>query len=198
MWPFTNKSKSPTPSVTVRQALEQLAALDIGRRNGITDDDLLFSLGGTMDSPADWTLLLCVLGGEVERGDFQRISDDMWHFDAECIEDNGSYVRLLERFAILAKGWLPLTDMRDHVEIENGKAWVEFRLDGQPVHWDLEVSDDWVDADLYTRSQELVTARAGGKKFFIVTLGQDSLISFGDDALKDALSKLTGLKFQWE
>lgn len=200
MWPFSRKSKDKAlPAAgSVRQGLEQLAALGIRRRDGISDDDLLLSLGGTMDSPVDWVTLLCVLGGNVERGDFPRISDDIWHLDAECIEDNGDYVRVLEQFVVLAKGQLPLTDLRDRVDIENGEAWVEFTLDGKPIHWDLEVSDDWLAPELYTQLQELVTARAGGKKFFIVALGQDSLVGFGDAALKDALSRLIGLEFQWE
>jgi hypothetical protein len=200
MWPFSrkSKSKSATSNVTVAQGLEQLAALGIRPRTGITNDDLLDSLGGTMDSSIDLVSLLCVLGGEIERGDFQRVSDDIWHFDAECIEDNGDYARLIERFVALAKGALPITDIRDQVDIENGTAWVEFKLDGQPVHWDLKVSNDWVDPDLYTRMQELAAARGGGKRFFIEALGQDSLVSFGDPAMKDALSKLSGLDFQWE
>jgi hypothetical protein len=198
MWPFTNKKKDSKPSVPLREALQQLAIIGIRRRDGVSDDDLLLSLDGTMDSPVDWISLLCVLGGEVERGKFGRISDDIWHLDAECIEDNGDYVRVLERFVILAKGQLPLTALRDHVDIENGEAWVEFTLDGQTVHWDLEVSDDWLAPELYTRLQELVEERADGKKFFIVALGQDSLVCFGDAAMKDALSKLSGLQFQWE
>ena len=84
------------------------------------------------------------------------------------------------------------------VDLENGEAWVEFTLNGQPVHWDLEVSDDWVDPGFYTKMQALAVAHGGGKRFFIVALGQDSLLCFGDAAMKDALSQLSGLKFQWE
>ncbi len=72
------------------------------------------------------------------------------------------------------------------------------RTSGQPVHWDLEVSDDWVDPGLYTRLQELVASRAGGKKFFIIALGQDLLLCFGDAAMKTALSQLSSLEFKWE
>ena len=199
MWPFSKKLKNgnEVASVSVSQALEQLAALGIRRRAGISDDDLLFSLDATMDSPADWVNLLCVLGGEVERGEFQRISDDIWHLDTECIEDNGDYVRVLERFVILAKGQLALTGLRDHVDIENGAAWLEFTFNGKKLHWDLEVNDDWLAPELYTQLQELVATRADGK-FFIAGLSQDSLICFGDSTMKDSLSKVSGLKFQWE
>jgi hypothetical protein len=177
--------------------VESLAAIGIRPRPQISPDDLLFSLGGTMDSAVDWTLLLCVLGGEVERGDFERVSDDIWHVDAECIEDNGDYIRLVERFAVLTKGVLPLKNIRDYVAIDEDEAWVEFELDGKTVHWDLEVSDDWMAPELYSNLQQLVSSRSD-KKFFIMALGQDSLIAFGDAAMKQQLSDLTGLQFQWE
>jgi hypothetical protein len=164
--------------------------------------------------------LLCVLGAEVQQGKskqtsddvghsdktycdcpqcaaFERASDDIWHFDTECIEVHGDYVAIANQFVSLAKEALPITDIRDFVDIEQGKAWVEFTLDGAKVHWDLEVSDDWVDPELYSRMQQLVTPRGAGKRFFATALGQDSLISFGDDEMRQALSRLTGLQFEW-
>lgn len=197
MWPFSKNKQQP--KVTVAQALQQLSDIGIRKRANITDDDLLGSMGGSMGSRVDWPLLLCVLGDETEHGDgFERVSDDIWHFDAECIEDNGDYARAVQRFVLLAKGNLPLADIKDHVDIENEKAWVEFVLEGKKVHWDLQVDNDWFDADLYSRLQELVTARGAGKRFFIDALGQDSLVCFGDEQMKNALSGLSGLKFDWE
>jgi hypothetical protein len=197
MWPFSSKKKESKPAVSIAQALESLAAIGIGPRPQISPDDWLSPLGRKPDAPVDWTLFLCVLGGEVERGDFERVSDDIWHVDAEGIEDNGDYVRLVERFAILTKGALPLKNIRDRVMVEEGEAWVEFDLDGKTIHWDLEVSDDWMAPELYTNLQALVSSRSE-KKFFIVALGQDSLICFGDAAMKQKLSELSGLEFEWE
>jgi hypothetical protein len=176
MWPFSRKKTEGTAnSITVAVALEQLATAGVRVRPGISQDDLLYSLDGTMESPADWVDLLCVLGSDVERGQFERISDDIWHFDAECIEDDGAYVDVVSRFVTLAKGVLPLTDIRDHVDVEAGEAWVEFSLDGKQQHWNLEVNNDWVDPNLYSRLQQLATERGAGKRFFIAGLGQDSL-----------------------
>lgn len=208
-------------AISVSAALEQLANAGVRVRPGVSNDDLLQELGGTLKSPVDCVQLLCVLGSEVQRGEprgtsdamghveieycncpqcanFEWASDDIWHFDTECIEDHGAYVTVLDRFVILAKGALPLTNVRDFVDIEQGKAWVEFTLDGSIVHWDLEVSDDWVDPKLYSRLQQLVTPRGAGKRFFIACLGQDSLVSFGDDQMRQALSRLSGLTFLWE
>lgn len=200
MWPFSLKTKGSTSGkrTSLSEALAQLATIGIRVRSGISNDDLLLSLEGTIEAQVDWVQLLCVLGSEVERGNFERISDNIWHFDAECIEDHGAYVAVVNRFVILAKGALPLTEINDHVVVDEKEAWVEFMLDGERVHWDLEVSDDWVDPQLYSRLQELVGQRGAGKKFFIVALGQDSLISFGDDQMRRELSHLSGLSFQWE
>jgi hypothetical protein len=196
MWPFSNKTKPSKPAVSVAQAVELLAAIGIHRRPGVSDADLLLSLEGSMDSPVDWVDLLCVLGGDVERGKFGRISDDIWHVDAECIVEDGDYVRLLERFVILAHGTLPLQNLRDHVDLENGVAWVEFDLDGKTIHWDLPVSDDWMAPELFSNLQAL--ASRSDQRFFITALGQDSLIGFGTAAMKAKLSELSGLTFAWE
>ena len=200
MWPFSRKRQAAIdrnrPSVAA--ALQQMERAGIRVREGITTEDLLYSLGGTMESPTDWVGLLCVLGSEVERGEFQRISDDIWHFDAECIEDHGAYVAVVDRFVALTRGLLPITKIRDYVEIRPRKAYVEFELDGQTIHWDLKVHDDWVDPTLYGRLQNLVKPRGAGRRYFIADLGQDSLIAFGDDRMRQGLCELSGLKFQWE
>ena len=200
MWPFSSKKKETKTAMAapVSEALQTLAAIGIRTRPGISNEDLLLSLAGSMDSKVEMLDLLCTLGSEVDRDGFHRISDDIWHFDAECIENHGDYVAVVNRFVTLAKGALPITNIRDYVDVEEGKTWVEFELDGKTVHWDLEADNDWVDPELYCRLQELVTPRGAGKRFFIVALGQDSLISFGDEEMKKKLSLLAGLDFQWE
>ena len=199
MWPFSRKKSAPNkPTVAVSSGLKQLAEIGVHIRQKIPVEEVLRSLGAGMESDVDCVSLLCVLGSEIKRADFERVSDDIWHFDAECIEDHGAYVSILDRFVILSKGVLPITNVRDFVDVQEGQAWVEFSLDGKKEHWDLEVSDDWVDPNLYSRLQALAVARGAGKRFFIAGLGQDSLISFGDDVMRKQLSTFSGLEFQWE
>jgi hypothetical protein len=45
--------QTSAPKITVAQALEQLAGLGVRIRSGISQEDLLLSLGGTIDSPVD-------------------------------------------------------------------------------------------------------------------------------------------------
>lgn len=202
MWPFTGKKSDDTVigQITFSEALEQLARIGITTRPGISNASLLETLGGGMDTPVNWRDLLCVLGSdcEVNPGEFEAASDDIWLFDTECIDVPGSYINIVNGFITLARGALPLLDLHDHVDLDNQSAWFKFLLDGKIHHWNLEVNEDWVDPNLYARLQELVTARGGEQRFFLTSLGQDCLISFGDERMRQSLSELSGLHFKWE
>jgi hypothetical protein len=198
MWPFGKKYKFRSKVVSVREGLANLAAIGISMRPDVTIDDLLYSTGGTIDDPIDYCDLLCILGGDVERGKFNRISDDIWHLDAECIVEDGDYASLLARFCILAKRDFSVVDVKDHVDIDAGEAWIDFTFNGQLYHWEIEVQDDWMDPGFYSKVSMLVRKATLEKSFFICAIGQDSLISYGTAEQKAKLSKLSGLAFAWE
>ncbi|MDB6023978.1 MAG: hypothetical protein JWM68_201 [Verrucomicrobiales bacterium] len=200
MWPFKKKKDAPVPAkqLTLREALERVAEIGIRTRSEITIDDLLFSLEGSLDSPTDPITLLCVLGGQVERKPHQWISDNIWHSDAECIIEDGDYIALAKRFAALTKGALPISDIKDHIDLEAGEVWLAFSLRNERIKWNLEVKDDWCDPMLYSNFQTLVEQADPDKRFFICGLGQDSLIGYGDAKMKNALSGFAGIKFSWE
>lgn len=197
MWPFTRKKSPSRNPLTIEQALVELKSIGVALAPGVTMDDLLPSLNGDLAAPADKVHLLCALGGEAEESDAGPLSNDIWHLDAECIEDQGDYVRLARRFSALAGSTLPFTDLIDFVDVEEGTAWLEFGLDGRKVHWDLAVDNDWMDPALYSCFQKLLRNRSD-KRFMICALGQDSLVLWGDEAKRKAISAFSGLGFQWE
>ena len=195
MWPFSKKLK-PTAPMSLDQALQRLAQIGIRLRHTVTPTTIAEEMGITLDSPVDPIHLLCVLGGESEHGDL--LSDDIWHFDAECIEDHGDYATLVHRFCVVSNGALPLANIEDYVEIDDGEVRVSFMLRGEKIEWELEAQDDWVDPQFYSNMQELVRRSNDGRSFFIVALGQDSLIGYGDSKKKDAMSVFAGRQFAWE
>ena len=122
-----------------------------------------------------YRLLLCVMGEEGEDAEYP--SDQIWHFDTECIEGDWSYIRIATRMATLAGDALPLEQIGDSVDLEAGTAWLSFALDGQTYRWDVEVNDDWVDSSVLSRFAQLLEARKVGRRFTYVDLkGQDCLI----------------------
>jgi hypothetical protein len=138
-------------------------------------------------------LLAVALGNEEA-----RLSENLWHFDTECIEDHGAYVRIAERLRDIARGDLPLADIEDYVDIEEERAWVAFTLDGKPYRWDCEVDDDWVDASVLSRFAELLAARGGERRFtYLDTGGQDCVIGCFRNDERERLRKVTKLDWQW-
>jgi hypothetical protein len=143
-----------------------------------------------------FSLTLTMLGGEL---DGRFLSDDIWHFDTECIEDTGDYARIARRLVTLAKGELPLEGIDDYVNVEDGEAWIEFSLDGVRQRWEAQVEDDWVDTTIVSRlARLLVDRRASERRFTSIDLGgQSVLIGCATPAERTRFRKLTGLAVGW-
>jgi hypothetical protein len=185
-------------STTLAKGLDALEQCGIRKRDDVSIEDILYSTGGTLEDAIDYTHLLCLLGSDVERDDFRPISDDLWHFDTECIVDDGDYVRIAERLLRLSKGALAISNLSDHVDTQESVAWLEFDFRGQRIHWTFEVQDDWVDGTVFTRFVELFRLVPSNARFTYGDLGgQDFLIGYSTDEQRLELTTLTGMTFEW-
>ena len=147
-----------------------------------------------------YEMLLVALGNEKEIGTWQwtSLSNDIWHFDTECIEDHGAYIAIAERMRNLADGDLPLQNITDYVDVEDETAWLEFVLDAKKYHWDLQVEDDWVDTEIFGKFIELLANRSSNKKYTYLDLrGQDCLIGCCTSEELAKLRKVTELDIEW-
>ncbi|MBL8206409.1 MAG: hypothetical protein JNM09_19380 [Blastocatellia bacterium] len=143
--------------------------------------------------------LLVIIGGELDEEPYGSFSEDIWHFDTECIEDHGAYVEIAMRLRDLAKGDLPLENINDYVNIDENVAWLSFTLDGQEIKWDAVVDNDWVDPEIFSRFADLLAQRNTGRKFTYCDLGggQDCLIGCSTQDQLERLRKETGMGFEW-
>jgi hypothetical protein len=183
---------------SLEEQLQILAECGIRSRPGITTDHLLRSGDRALFEADPFRLAAVRLGGEAEEPPYEPFSDDIWHFDTECIENEGDYVAIAERMRDLAGGALPLTAIRDAIDWDENKAWLEFELDGATIHWDLKLEDDWVDPTLFGRFAVLLAGRDGARRFtYLDLMGQDCLIGCSPPEQLGALQKKTGLKFTW-
>jgi hypothetical protein len=184
--------------ISLEKQLETLDACGIRLHSEISILNLLDSFGREEYEKEPFVLLLTVMGGELEAEPFIYISDDIWHFDTECIEDHNDYVKIAQRLADLAGTALPLEDLKDYVDIEEGEAWVSFKLDGKEYKWKAEVEDDWVDTKIISQFARLLANRGSGKRFTYYDLGgQDCLIGCSTEEEIEKLRSLTGLNFGW-
>jgi hypothetical protein len=164
----------------------------------ITVDNLLASYDRDAYEKEPYVLLLTVMGSELDTEPCTYASDDIWHFDTECIEDHNDYVRIALRFSDLAREALPLEDIIDYVDVEEGKAWLSFKLDGEVYKWTAALEDDWVDPRIISKFAGLLEERRTGRRFTYLDLGgQSCLIGCNTQKGLERLKSLTRLKFVW-
>jgi hypothetical protein len=176
---------------TIEDKLLALAECGFKLKEGFGVPDLVESWGReALDKPG-FELALVSLAMTEERPPWRPRCDNLWHFDTECIEGDGSYVSIAERMAEIAQGSLPLSDFEDHVDIERGEAWLRFRCRGEPVDIRCAVDSDWVDADIFRHFVELLAKCDPGKLFIHYdTGGQDCIIGCATQHQYERLRRL--------
>ncbi|MEW4453173.1 hypothetical protein AB1L30_10895 [Bremerella sp. JC817] len=182
---FRHQKQAPT----LEQQLETLQKLGIGLAEGIKVDDLLISFDQASFEAEPYSLLLFVLGIEVEERPFgRRISQDVWNFDTECITGTGSYVPIVQNLASLAGQGERITEIEDFVDLEEGQAWLKYCLDGQPLTWDVEVNDDW--ADPMVVNYVMGDLEKPNQHFYALDNGQSAILLFLEDGITKELGKI--------
>jgi len=184
------------------EQLRVLAGCGVDLNMGVRGESLLHSFSREQFEAEPFRLLLCVMGGEAEdparAGESGYPSDNVWHFDTECIEGDGSYRRIAISMSALAQGDLPLMDIEDSVDLEAGTAWLSFWLNGKSERWTAKVEDDWVDPEMLSRFARLLESRGTNRRYTYIDLqGQDCLIGCATKEEKVRLERATGLKVEW-
>ena len=142
--------------------------------------------------------LYITLGQTIEREPWTPLTDRVWDFDTEAIEDHGAYVEIVKNLERISRGELKFEKLKDYVDVEEGKAWVSFTLRGKNYRWALKVDDDWADPELFTRIVELTkTFNTKGRYTYFNTGGQNAVLGFETPKDRDAIIKVTGLKIEW-
>lgn len=186
--------------IPLEEQLDTLARCGIRPLPGRTVDELLESFEREQYEEDPFALLLTMLGAEVETGESagEPFSDAVWTFDTECIEDHGAYVHIAERMRDLARGDLPIEGIADYVDVDEGVAWLSFRLDGRVQRWDATVNNDRVDPAVLSRFAALLASRRTPRRYTYLDLGgQACLLGCATEPQLAQLRRATGLDVQW-
>lgn len=190
------KRKQVTPkTVQLEVQLAKLDALGFKLNDGITIDDILYSFDRKEYEKEPYDLILSVLGSDVEREPWDRpICSRVWSFDTECINETGDYVRIVKRLCQLTGRADCLTDVSDFVDLEAGKAWLKYKVDGKPRHWRVKVEDDWVDIAVLTTIMKDI--ERDGHRFYFQGEGQGMLLFYLDAKQLADLRRLTNISLK--
>jgi len=197
------QSSSPPPkiekkSVSFEHQLETFKTLGFDLNPTITVSDI-DRWGGKkeFDTPP-FMMMYITLGQTIEREPWTPLTDRVWDFDMEAIEDHGAYIDIMKNLERITRGELTFSNLKDYVDIENEKAWVSFSVRGKTYKWNLKVDNDWVDSQLFSKIVELTKVlKTKGRYTYFDTGGQDAVIGFETPESRELIIQATGLKIEW-
>ncbi|MFC5471281.1 hypothetical protein ACFPPD_21560 [Cohnella suwonensis] len=180
--------------ISFKNQINKFAELGITLNSGVELEDLLEENSEQSYESEPFDLLLLTLGGEIFKEEHFLIpSDNIWHFDTECIEDHGDYKAIIERLKKLTN--LDIHNIKDYIDIENEQAWVSFDYQNKTIKWDLNINDDWVDPEIFDKFTNLIS-KESDKTIVMASLGQDCLIAYMNEEKQKELNKLVKYNFQ--
>lgn len=184
------KNRQEVKRVTLEQQLAKLAELGLKLDDGITIDDLLFSSDRKDYEERPFDLILFTLGIEVEREPWGRsVCSRAWDFDTECITSTGDYVQIVKRLCQVAGRPDCLKDVSDFVDIDGGKAWLKYKVDGTERNWSVKMEDDW--ADMETVSHVMNDIERDAHRFYFIDNGQAMVLFYLDSEKASELNRLS-------
>jgi hypothetical protein len=170
--------KKKENDIDLKKQLEVLVKLGISLNPEVTVHNLLKEMKFGKFVSNDYLSLLIVMGCEFQNFDNICInfSNNIWYLDTECIEDNGDYIRVVERLIAMANGELKINNLNDYIDIENKEAKVYFELNEKLYNWELVVDDDWLDMNIFSKFNDLLSELNSDKKFYVSAIDQSILV----------------------
>ena len=182
--------------ISVEEQLNRLIKMGIAPKH---DDfiDYICDICGKEEVETDpYNLILYELGGERENGDvWESLSDDMYTFDTECVEDDDIYEIILERLSALSKGIFSIGNTHSAVDHDNQSASVSFTYNGTDYQWELRYKDDWFDYDVINKINGLIENNRLSKFFYTSYLAQALCVIFTSEDTVRELNRLVRVPF---
>ena len=174
--------------------IEKLAELGLSLNRGITVDDFLISFPREEYEEDPFEAILFTYGIEVEEQPWGRFfCDRVWNFDAECICDEGDYTKIVEEFHRISGKRKSLIDLSDQIDLEAGKATLQFTIDGNHREFKPRIDNDWVDPDV--ASAIMRDMRGEGFDFYGLDNGQSTVWFYMTSENAISLNLLAGNVF---
>lgn len=191
--------KKKDNNIDLKKQLEVLGKLGISLSPEVTVHNLLKEMKFSNFVSNDYLSLLIVMGCEFQNSDniWIKFSNNIWYLDTECIEDNGDYIRVVERLIAMANGELKINNLNDYIDIENKEAKVYFELNEKLYNWELVVDDDWLDMNIFSKFNDLLSELNSHKKFYVSAIDQSILVGIFNKIQLNEINKLIDVEFEF-
>jgi|GEM_PF-2392363 hypothetical protein len=144
---------------------------------------------------APYVHMLTLMGSLNDQG--EPVSDDVWLFNPQSIGEEGHYSWVISHFMRIAKGSLPLEDVSDTLDAENGTATITFTLDNEPVEWTVAVEDGLVADEVITGLAAIAAERGDGARFAWADVDGQRLVVFLNEQDLNDLIETTGMEWAY-
>jgi len=180
--------KSKKKTIPIQEQLNTLLSIGIRPKQDDFLDWVCDEWGKETVESDPYNLMLFSLGGERENGDlWERLSDDIYSFDTESVEDSNIYEVVLERLVTLSKGSYDISDLHSEVDHDNKKATVSFAYNDIHYQWSLKYNNDWFDCDNIGKTNSLLRNNGSSNFFYTSSPDQNLIVVYTS---KDAIRKL--------
>jgi len=180
--------KSKKKTIPILEQLNTLLSIGIRPKQDDFLDWVCDEWGKETVESDPYNLMLFSLGGERENGDlWERLSDDIYSFDTECVEDSNIYEVVLERLVTLSKGSYAISDLHSEVDHDNKKVTVSFAYNDIHYQWSLKYNNDWFDCDVIGKINFLLRNNGSSNFFYTSSPDQNLIVVYTS---KDAIGKL--------
>jgi len=180
--------KSKKKTIPILEQLNTLLSIGIRPKQDDFLDWVCDEWGKETVESDPYNLMLFSLGGERENGDlWERLSDDIYSFDTECVEDSNIYEVVLERLVTLSKGSYAISDLHSEVDHDNKKVTVSFAYNDIHYQWSLKYNNDWFDCDIIGKTNSLLRNNGSSNFFYTSSPDQNLIVVYTS---KDAIGKL--------
>jgi len=186
-----SRSKSQT-TVPLDEQLSKLNELGINLKAGVCKDDLLKSYSEKEYESDSYFLLLCAMGYSIDEEPWDReVSDLVWHFDYECIDNEDSYLEIVHNIARLAGVNDRLNNVESHVDFKKDTAKLRYDIGSVSQVLTPSVDDDWADELTVKRIMEDCRLAAScDKNYWYLDNGQASVYLFITNETANKLNKI--------
>lgn len=185
--------------LTLEEKLQMLAQVGVVMEPGRSIEELLESFGREQYEEDDYDDLLFVLSNEVETGPGAGASytRQLYSFDTECIEDDGDYAKITNRFAEMFRDEFEISCIEDKVDWDTKTAELSFQCHGKKYFIEPEFQNDWFDAKVLGLFLQVSDDLNSSKKIGIAPPdGQAMQLCVMTPSQMKAFSNLTGLQMR--
>ena len=186
------KAKKQLSKISVEEQLETLSRLGISPRHNSFVEWICNDWGREEVENTPWYLILYTLGieRELETG-WESMSNDIFSFDYDCVDDENTYTRIIEKLSYFSKNDFAVENISSKVDHDTEEAMVSFVYGGNQHHWQLRYEEDCFDCSLLDKINILIKYKSTSKLFYSCLVDKTILVLYTSYETIEALEKLS-------